>query len=234
VSGSGLLGDKLDLDSRCLHQPHRLDLAIIEAVMVWPDDANARSRAIQTSKVEFLRENINYRNHWSEINEVSLFEFVAGAEPIENIHAEVKKHFVRGYASGFILRETIARIQIGAPDATIGASISKMSEIYRRKKDGSGWPLDKKTINNTIWPKYKPVSHFWAAAINYKLQHRSEPFPCEKSRLAQFLEEAEAWRTLGASLRTAKASGPILQGVKSITVPFSLPRGRLALMAASR
>lgn len=215
MSGHGLKGNVLDLDSDCLSAPSRLHVAIVEAVMLWPTDASARETALQTSTVEFLRLNRSLRDADLGFDQ---FELGAGAQPIKEMAEPAKSPFVYGIISGYVLAETVGKIRLDLPQASIGHSIEIASKTFWPR-----WRVSVKTINNSIWPGYKSVSPLWAAYWMRVTRGAALAFPCTNLELSEFLAEADAYRRLGESLRTFKAPAPLLAADTAVRTPFELP-----------
>ena len=218
MTGNGLNDNALDLTSDCLVNPNRLHTAILEAVMLWPHDPAARERAIHTSTVEFIKLN---REAFSEDIGVDLFEFAAAAQPISNVVQDAKEPYVHGIISGFILWETVGKCMLKVEGASIGNSIETA-----KKKFYPQWRVSVKHINNVVWPRYKAVSHFWAAYwLRFKeAKTAPPPFPCDCLDMGDFLATADELRTLAETVRTFKAPAPILASNLAVRVPFDVQK----------
>jgi hypothetical protein len=61
--------------------------------------------------------------------------------------------------------------------------------------------ISAKTINNTVWPRYRCVSHLWAAYIGGP----KKGCPCTEAELPDFLGAAEAFRLAGERTKAWKS-----------------------------
>jgi hypothetical protein len=210
----------LDLGADVLSNPSRLDLALIEAQMIWPDDPFWKERALAASSVEFMREQTISRTQ----DELSLmFELARKSFPIEHIKDEVKKdRFLRGFISGSVLHRIISMIMLNVDDITMNKVIEDCIAPFKKTKSGGMAKLSISTFNNEIWPVFRGVSHYWAASIKVAKSEGNEAFPCTIESLGKFLSDAEAYRLLGERLRTKKYSKTVLKSEWMVRLPAEL------------
>ncbi len=206
---------RLDISPGCRNASTMLcrDRAVIESVMLWPNDVAARRRGLQTLGA------------WVDVNHPDLVGYLftreqvraaLETEPLSNIATtDLYRH---GMICGFILRETVGRIKSGYEGASIGEVIKAVSEAFSTSQH-----ISVSTINNRIWPKYKSVCHLWAAHVDAWIDDIDMEFPCHFSRIADFLSLAESYRVLGETTRTRQSpNAPIPPGV-AICLPFAVP-----------
>ena len=189
-----------------IEQPSRLDLALIEATMIWPDDEAARDDALATCSGEFLRPLIDGLDGpmLKTLAQISL-----DAPRLQDVQKEATaERFVHGIIAGRILAAAVGCSGLGM-EITMERAIETAIEpyCYRRPE----WKLSPKTVNNKIWPAFRPVAHLWAATwARHKGQHDRE-FPCDLDHLPEFLAWAEAFRRLGETTRLTPKSPKMLR-----------------------
>ena len=225
--GDGLQNGKLDLPLDCLFEATatRLHLAVIEAVMLWPDDAPARTRAFHSEAVEFLRRGPDEADAGFLIREdlrgvdfgFDAFKFAAAAPPIGDVIAEAREPYMHGVIAGFVLDQTVGKVALQRQDARVADSIQAAEKAF-----WPSWRVMVKTINNSIWPRYRCVSHLWAAHWRRASERQDASFPCGRADIATFLSTADAFRKLGESCRTYKSPRPLLVPSETIRAPFPL------------
>ena len=86
------------------------------------------------------------------------FELAAGASPRADMAKQTKAQYDEGILSGFVLTNIIGKISLGLSEATLESVMKVAVEVFRRRRR-----VSLKTINNSIWPTYRQVSHLWAA-----------------------------------------------------------------------
>ena len=105
----------------CLDDPNRLDVAVIEAMMLWPDDELKRSYVLDAAYVELVRP------HLADLpleELASLVHVAADALPLSLLRAEAQgERCVRGLISGNVLHNVIAAIDGDSEPPTIGKII---------------------------------------------------------------------------------------------------------------
>ena len=289
LSDSG--GETIDLPIECLSPAtaKRWHVAIIEAVMLWPDNAEARGRALHTSAVQILLEEQRLLDAVAEARDLAdealaaaraadvpspesrkeraaiwqmklalariawqikddrptgfdLLEFAARATPLESLQAAkgmkgaAAEPYLHGIISGFILHETLGKVVLGRKDASIGRSAKIASEKFSNKEASNH--LDKRvrisisTINNTIWPLYKPVAHLWAAHYSRRLETHDLDWPCNVSRISEFFSTAEAYRHLAETMGAFKSPSVLLVPGIAVRLPFPLAKAELSFVLA--
>jgi hypothetical protein len=225
MSADPIVDRKLSLRPECLSSAAatRFDLAIIEAAMLYPGtdkvDTASRMRAMRSAAVALMRDAGGALNLTVD---PGLFAFAADSMPLELIQEESKKPFVHGVICGFVLAETLGKIQLKFDNATIGSSIRAAEKTF-----WPHWRVNEKTINNYIWPKFKPVAHLWASFWMRRKAEEDMCFPCHFESISQFLSEAEGFRVMGETMRPARSKSSILDAAKMIRLPFDLSPARL-------
>jgi hypothetical protein len=204
-------------------RPTRLDVTLIEAVMLWPDDEAKRAKAADASSVEyfadktaaFTREGLE---HLQQLTRCAL--------PITEIHEEVKKgRFVRGIITGNFLRDVIAANVLHLERHSMKDVADDCMRPFNlnRNLNKTGDPhlyeMSQATWNGHIWPVFRPVAHFWASSIRRTKIDGDVAFPCKTERFAEFLADAEFFRLTGEKTKTSPRSPPVLRQGEAFALP---------------
>ena len=189
-------------------QPTRTDLDRVGALMLWPDDQEMRDRAIETSFVALLH---TVSDHLSRGDLVELVSLAKDATPLTQIHDAARQRFIDGARSGIYLRETVGHVSLDRKVSmkTLAVDVATIPPT-----------MSPHTFENTIWPRFRPVSHFWAAWLHMTQVSgkNGRAFPCGGDQLAQFLGLAEGFRQLGEQTRTKQSPSMVLRSNDSIRV----------------
>lgn len=206
----------LDIRADCLTQPIRLDLAVIEVTMLWPDDIEARREALITSRVEELRPSADTLIR-SELAELA--RQAADARPLRDIQKDYLRgdRLIRGSIAGTILRETLGRLEINHNASSMKQIVGELSDAFSKK-----YRLSVKTIANDVWPTFRPVAHFWAAHLDAALFFDETAFPCQMQHLSDFLARSEGYRMRGEIFRTKQSPTTVLHAAEMFRLPSHL------------
>lgn len=210
-----MTGLKLNLAPECLTNPTPLDLDLVGAVMLWPNDQNARENAIQTSAVAFFRK---VGADLSKADLVELMHLAADAQPLAQLQDESKIRFEKGVRAGLYLRETVGLAQLGRHPSMKRQAVRASAAI-------TGPAIKPHTFENHVWPVYRCVAHFWAASLDLNLDLNSKTagnpsaFPCALTDFRVFLARAEGYRELGEHTRAHQAPRTVLRPGHSIRLP---------------
>lgn len=210
----------LNLRLDCLEDPTRFDVACLEVMMLWPDDQLWRSRALETSFIEFNRPYLDI------LPVETLRDYAkraADSLPLNVVQEEVKKErFLRGLLVGGVLHGIIGALHDDPEGATKGAIIEKCldSDEFRARH------ITPSTFNNEVWKTFKAVAHFWATyfAWCYYLKggeyyFPEGNFPCRCIDLREFLSDAEAYRLSGEAARPKQSRTSILRAGDAVLLP---------------
>jgi hypothetical protein len=212
----------LDLRPDCLNKPSRLDLARIEVVMLWPQDETQRARALEAAAVQSLGEMVEQLGADETPVAITVSDLKAltrrilGAPRLTALQQEVRRPFTRGLVAGLLLYEVVGWASLNPAIAGLGrvkAHIVKR-RIFPR--------VSVKTIDNIIWPSFKPVAHLWAAYQSIRLSTRDVAFPCRIRDLQEFLSTAESFRQAGERLKPKQARETILDPNKTWRPPSTI------------
>ncbi|WP_040619990.1 hypothetical protein [Rhodovulum sp. PH10] len=205
----------------------RMDLAGIEAAMLWPDDDAYREKVIQRALILRALETPESLDREMAIN---LLGMSVGIPSAAEINAETETRHLYGGLAGCILAETIARIDGNMP-LSMGEIINRACKSATA--NAGGWrkaQITPKTVQNRVWRDWKPVAHLWAAYNRLYQEHgKAWVWPCPKVQLTRFLGEAEAWRAIGETLKPRQSDTTVLPAGIAVRIPGSdrLPRVKL-------
>jgi hypothetical protein len=211
-----MLGAILELSGDSLEEMTQLDVLAVEALMLWPDDPVARNDALTTTTNEFANRHLPILP--PDLLR-SLFSTAHEAIPLKTIRQLAEGPFLHGCIAGIILAHTVNEVAINAKSekASIGWIIKKLSKSIYPK-----WRLMPKTIENAVWPKFRSVSHFWAAYVTAAYSKSGSPFPCRVDTLTDFLAKADAYRAVGETTRTRRSPRILLMPGECVGIPPNL------------
>jgi hypothetical protein len=212
----------LELSSTSLEIPTQLDVLTLEAHMLFPNDPVARKNARITTGLEFAN---RQRDNLPEDFFRDRFTLALKATPLEMVQQSALTPYKRGLIAGIMLRDFIAAAADGGrpKDGSLRSIIKILSDRFK------GHKCSPQTINCEVWPKFKKVSHFWAAYIHAALSGSvgSRPFPCTIETLPVFLAMAEEFRMLGEATRGWRSREPsiLTEGeCVGLALDFHLPK----------
>ncbi len=205
----------LMLTADCLVCPTPLDLSLVQAVMIWPDDPVARDRAERAATVALGRQVAELLSR-----ELLLELATMGASAIADINRDANDRLTHGVIAGTILRFII--------HAAVRPQTMTMQEIigFQAKE----LCMAPKTINNRSWPKWRCVAHFWAAFLQLQAENGpTYPHPCRLDDFARFLGLAETFRELGERAQPRQSPRPVLRPGECVRLPSDLAVPRVDL-----
>jgi hypothetical protein len=167
-----------------LRHPTRMDTALIESIMLWPDDETWRAKHADAAFVEFVGDGTHVftREGLEEFHQLTRKTL-----PIGEVHKEAEKQRCGyGAITGLVLHRLIALQLSGEPPRTL-------KEIERESVHKAGDPFNVKTYSNQFDPVFRPVAHLWAAFIELAGADLKFPFPCPVARFGEFLAAAESF-----------------------------------------
>jgi hypothetical protein len=152
-----------------------------------------------------------------------LASFATG--PQRRVSKKFQKYYAHGFFAGELLGATI-REYLATGRFKLGVIKGEMAarKFGRRTHD-----VSLSTIENTIWRRYRPVSHWWAAHV-YMTINESEtalPVPCPLDRLEEFLAFADFFATKGVETRMLRRKETILSTDSMLPVPLEFLTYRL-------
>jgi hypothetical protein len=194
-----------------------LNILEIISVMAYPNDKKARKKLLanisskplgDTQLDKGLREGLE--DVFSQMGGISILH---DSPEYEKIMEQYSLNTYRGNFAGLILHY-IWRIE--ADSSHSGASVNKaiflVVECFKDVKNGTtkwkGYPFNEKYIRQA-WSDFKPVSHLWAAFVQWDTWGRpSDIAPYDSSGIHGFISLSEKFRTFGLNHfpRAQKAS----------------------------
>jgi hypothetical protein len=220
------VGPPLELEPICIDDPNTRDLAAIATAMLWPNDPAARSLACDAAVSASLEEEISQVPR--DILE-DLASWRAGVFPLKFVHEKIKNGpFLEGYIAGKAFHDLIALLLIAPQRASWEAAIARVTRPFYPRKDDPRPPhltrrISSKTFHNEVWPRFRPVAHFWAATVFAYENGESREFPCAGQDLQTYLARSEFFRREGESRRSNLRSGDtILDARETVKIPNSL------------
>jgi len=220
----------LALRSDVLIAPDQIDVAVIELVMLWPDEKARTNVSDQSAAFLFLTiaDDDNSSNDGSIVSESA--REIAKRRMFSGFNDEWEDRMLRGTIAGRLLIESIG-LSLLAPELANFSRIKKA--IAERFRIDRGIRMTEKTIDNTVWRTFRPVAAYWAAWIYCG---GGQPFPCQPDRLKEFLATAESFRRRAESIHLAQSPREtILLPGETIRIPpeIHLPEFELDLKLRS-
>jgi len=213
----------LKLRVGCLENPGPADLAVVESMMLWPEDEAARGRWRAAGFVDEMRGRIDSM----PIDLLRLYAKAAADGPrLAELQPEANKRSGHGGIAGRIVLEAVIVAPAFDPD---GASLTYIreklaAELKPRPGDPGGYQIAPQTMANKNGPLYKfrPVAHLWAARGMAWCQGATT-FPCSAADLGRFLGLAETIRTRAEETRTGRTPHPVMKPGEAVRIPDHLP-----------
>lgn len=207
----------LDLPPECATSPTRVDVLLLEAFMLWPDDQTARQRAMASGILAHARElaaaGVDREDMLS-----GLAQFALDVDPPETIRERARPRFVEGLVAGLVVWRALALNEHDPGSAAISKSVGDIAQ-----RVWPAWRLSPKSINNKVLPRFRAVVHLWCAYAGAALEG-ADTFPCRTRDLPPFLATAEAYRARGEATRLPHAPTTVLRPGDAVTLPPELAR----------
>jgi hypothetical protein len=209
-----------------------LTLAYLGAVMLWPDDLDQRTELIKTARAAYLKNVIGsvpgacdpgagfdlWEMVFDAIPPRVLMNMGGGSRPVDH-----------GWAAGEYLAKAVQdsaagrRVKLAAIKAAITAP--------KRRKSHPRLDFSEDTFVNTIWPRYRPVAHLWAAYVYEGLwEVPGSLFPCDLEHLPDFLALANFFYKVALSIEIRQRRDALMSGTDAWTLPPGLPLPRYELV----
>jgi hypothetical protein len=198
----------LDISPDALDRPHRLDLARLEAMMLWPTDPAAR----ETWQCAAILEVGAY--HLRDMPEELLRQWAADAlfaPRIAQLMPHKRKAEIWGRFAGELVLAVLAERERGN-EVKLGEVISAICRATKGK-----YQIEPQTVNNEVRPMFRSVVHLWAAYM--RTADGTGPFPCEVDALPMFLATAEAIRERAHVCRIKHARNPLMKRGEAVLLP---------------
>lgn len=222
----------LELRPDCLGNPTKPDLGMIEAVMLFPDDQEKRREFQISVGVETAR-GLLVRGFLDPVLLDGFALYAPGSIPLPQINEAAQPRFRDGVIAGALLKNAIGAASYRHERLKMDHVRNDVARAaFGKRITGDGRNAGEKTIQNESWPKFRCVSHFWAAYLDACERRGPEsPFPCDIQEVGHFLASAGAFLAAGASTRFKGARSTILNRAECVAVPplAGLPKATILL-----
>jgi hypothetical protein len=189
------------------------DIRLIECIMLWPKNEGERARAALAGYVDLCN---GSTGNMSRETLLSLQRLTTLSDTIETIRKELpRKQFEHGMITGSVLHHLVSLSSLGE-NTSIESVIAKCTTAFAKARRATNL---KKNFDNKIWPHFRSVAHFWAAAYKHNVIEKRGAFPCRLIDLHEFLADAEAYRVKGESLRTPHSTNAVLRTGEAWRLP---------------
>lgn len=197
-------------------KPSSLDLGIVRALMIWPDDVAMREQSAMRVCFDCLDDlgdapsdvqNMGYK----------LARNALGASEMEKLEDE---RIPRGLFVGSVLYSMTMFDNDG--NCNFQYHVNNCNKLFLRKKNSSGkrvYRFSKKTFDNVLWPTFRSVSQYWAASYASLQIDNGDKVPCALDKLQDFLALAEYIRVEAEARRPFKSPSAILRPGEALTLP---------------
>lgn len=196
----------LDLRSDCLVSPTAYDVAVLGAMMLYPQDEAARNRALHATTVTMILENEHHPPPRTPDERRQLFELVRMVPRVTEFGGEIKEGFCRGMVVGGMICDVVFHG-------------TKLGDSKRRLAKNFGF--SESLINGVIWPAYKPVAAYWAVYVRINQALVDSPIPCRPHELGQFLAMANDLRCTAETLKRAHTH-QLLKPGETVQIPTEI------------
>lgn len=189
---------------------------LVQGMMLWPEDQSARERLC---KAEAIRLAASRGDRLPVTIARRVFALTAEAPPIAELRKNADDRHAHGWIAGEILRRAVDQAGREGDNVNLREIIGQIVKAYAPYRSAGKVHLTPsvKTIVNTIWPRYRPVAHFWAAFLGRIENGAGRAFPCSLDELPAFLKSAR--RYLGAGQEARTKQGPVLRPGESVGIP---------------
>lgn len=227
--------------------PTSVDVARVQALMLWPDDLAAQVSWVNACVVADL-ETMDLDDLDAPELRVLVGILLKSPPRMADLQPLTHRPTIIGMAAGYEVLRGLDAAKSGLYDAPFSENTGKnawstradvepsrvkFADLINRTVhpivDGRQLAISVSTLNKEL-PRFRPVAHLWAA---YEWAGRHEPngFPCSVRGLGQLLADADWIRRHGAELKThPKSRGSIIDDRAAYRVPpgLDLPHPTLA------
>jgi hypothetical protein len=195
----------------------RLALAYFEGVMLWPHDPAQRAEVMKSSRAAFIKTALEAAPAAALMIELDEYALAADALPLRILSDKSKTAWAHGMLAGELLAAAVNE------HATRGSvkleSLKTEMTSAKRRKSHKAIDISRSTLENTILPRYKPVSHLWAAYVSTALFDHDATFPCRLDNLLNFLALSDFFGRAALSLRLPRRKETFLSIDQLWTLP---------------
>lgn len=189
--------------------PTASDAYAIKFLMLWPDDAETRERAMNAALREIGERFIGDM----DIETARWYARLAKTGPVlADVLSEIGDRVWHGSFAGRIALEAIVLNNAGQTTSLETIRRKLADDMKVQKRDAGGYQIEPQTLANTSGPiaKFRPVAHLWAAHIWNRI-HGQKTFPCTVRELPSFHGLAEAICDLGEATKLRHSKGTIFK-----------------------
>lgn len=203
-----------ELDGLNLDSPSRLDLAAIEAVMLWPDDADMRRRWLRAAEIEAVRPHVARLSHAALLHYTLTCD--ASPERLADLQVAAGKRQLEGMALGHRTLRAIAGT----------GSFQAIDKAYSVMRSNTSLSAGAARISvsqiNKVLPRYRAVLHLWAAWDFMACTEGDLTFPCAVGGLGEFLANADQLRRWGEETTPRHSDHTIVRPADPVELPPEL------------
>ncbi len=215
-----------------LENPSPLDVAPLYAVMVWPDNPEARRRWVAASILKAASAVPSADLSPEVRDQLAAQDRIFGGDDISDLAEQVPKRVLMGNIMGMLTLVPSVLARVAPKDASITALRERISRDLSRY-DRENPPIhfmQVKTMQNREGPvqRFRPVAHFWAAHQLWRLQGE-EAFPCADELLPAFIQSAEQVRLVAEAARPPRSPTTVMRVGEAVELPERLRQQLAAL-----
>ena len=212
----------LDLSTSSIASPVRLDLAVIEAAMLWPDDATHRSDFCRAAAIQDGRE-------WAlRVKDGAILaEIMQNHDRLPDLAS--LQPGARWHVHGIIAGKRVVDAVMSAHHSERALRLAEIDDNIHKdlmqpfEERRNTFPIRPQTLKNKNGPihRYRPVAHLWAAH-HVAVHEGREGFPCVVDDLPRFLATAEIIRALAETTCLPNSHHKIMRPGEAVTLPVEV------------
>ncbi len=218
-------GNSIGIRAAHLSDLSVLDYDRIALVMLWPTGSDLGKRATAA------RDGMGKALAFERLFTAGVFERGAGPNERQNIlelaqkipakaefTPDLKDAMLCGSIAGGIVRHVVAMATLMPEKATVTDAKKLLAATFARQYKST------KSIDNKLWPAYRPVAAYWAAWITLnETRGAVEQLPCRPDEVPLFLAIAEKYRTRAESTRLKqRGEETLLRAGETLSLPDSI------------
>lgn len=212
---------ELPLDVSMVRPPiSRLTLAVVESVILFPDDEQWRNIVCATSFQQWRRINphlINGSDPFEQRAADLMADTLLKMPALKTIEHKAAAAHANGALAGAVLYQALTMPGGGgglyAIKSRLIEKVQNADPVYAK--------LSFSKIDNLIWGRYRSVAHFQMAyaLLSGANAGQTYPFPCAAPDLPQFLKTADMIRRMAEATPLRQKAGTLLDPTRTWKVP---------------
>lgn len=214
AGGYGRVGPlpELQLREGWWRTPTALDVLAVARVMLWPSPSPAETRAV-SAKIFDIGVKAGTLGAPASLEDL---DALAAIPKMTEVESDVMDAAKKGTIAGFLLLRMVRAARKGEAVSMESAKID-LASFYVAKFNER---VSLKSIDNNIWPKYRRVSHLWAAWLDYM---RAARVPVDRaSDLPHFLSAAQWFLRQGLAVTPNQSKyGTVLKAGQIVAIPWA-------------